>query len=90
MTYKVLKRVLLQEKHFPTGETQHFLGAQLLPKPSELMIARFDDDAEVYLLYLNAQGEEITDTLHDSIADALNQAEREFRIKPFEWEDVAE
>ena len=90
MTYKILKRVSLEEKHIPTGETNHFFGAKLLPKPNKLIIARFDEDPEVYLLYIDADGEEMTDTLHDSIEDALKQAEREFTVKPFEWKDAFE
>jgi len=39
-------------------------------------------------LYLDAEGNELTDTFHDTLDGALAQAEFEFGAKPNEWEVV--
>jgi hypothetical protein len=46
-------------------------------------------DPGYYLFYCDDSGVEFTDTYHDSLDQALSQAEWEFRTKADEWE-VAE
>jgi hypothetical protein len=43
-----------------------------------------------YLLYLDAAGDEMTDTWHQTFDDALHHAEFEFSVKPSEWRRVTE
>ncbi|WP_309670156.1 hypothetical protein [Gemmatimonas sp.] len=44
------------------------------------------DGAEgYYLLYLGESGAELTDTFHESIAQAMKQAEHEFGVLPKDW-----
>lgn len=90
MSEKLIKRVKLQNKHIVTEQTKHFLGKHLLPKPNELSIVRFNNESEVYLYYMDADGNEMTDTLHDSVDDAVKQAKLEFGIEPSEWENFDE
>jgi hypothetical protein len=51
-----------------------------------LVIAQLPPDGGYYLLYLNNQGDELTDTYHETLDKALNQAKWEFEIEPDEWE----
>ena len=51
-------------------------------------IARYANDPGFYLLYFDANGDEMTDTYHDSIEDAMAQADFEFEVRPDEWESV--
>ena len=50
------------------------------------MIAQLSPDRGYYLLYLDEAGEEITDTYHDSLEQALDQAKWEFNVEPDEWD----
>ncbi len=83
--YVILRTVRLQERHRPTGRTRHLTGGQEMAAPSELRIVQYNGDTGYYLLYLDAKGCEQTDTYHDSIEDALAQAEWEFTVLPEEW-----
>ena len=49
---------------------------------------RFEGSAGYYLLYLDSEGNELTDTYHDTLESAFDQAEWEFRVQPAEWEEV--
>jgi hypothetical protein len=84
MSYKVLKRISLDGIN-TTGKTKHYFGNEELPKPVELQIVQYDGDTGYYLFYLNKDGEEMTDTYHDTIEAAFRQAEWEFNIKQDEW-----
>jgi hypothetical protein len=99
---RVLRRIRLDTSHLPTGRTRHYSDDQLLPPPSELVIARHDAVARhgisespqlyasYYLFYLDENGAEMTDMCEQTLADALAQAEREFGIRPEEWEILSE
>ncbi len=84
----VLRRTRLTAAHVPTGSTRHYDGGRLLPPPAEVVIARYD--SSYYIFYLDGAGDEMTDLLEQTFADALMQTEAEFGIKPDEWEFIAE
>jgi hypothetical protein len=91
-SYKILKKINLSNQHKPTGKTKHyraknfnFSDREELPSPSSLQIVQFLDDPGYYLLYFDKQGEELTDTYHESIEKAMDQANFEFNILPHEW-----
>ena len=79
-----------------TGNTRHFRGhiegvdvvkdAQL-PTPAYVEIEPSGDGA-FYLFYFNANGEGLTDTWHESVARAKDQAHFEFEIEESDWEEV--
>lgn len=86
----LLKRVLLTTAHKPTGATRHIVGDTPLPQPAELRIVKYDCDSGYYLFYCDDSGSEMTDTYHDTVRQAMSQAELEFGIRPEEWLDVEE
>jgi hypothetical protein len=86
--YKIIKRIVFNGKIKPTGKTVHYFGNNELPLPFSLEIAQYEDDNGYYLLYLDKNGEVQTDTYHDSIHAAMEQAEWEFDISEEEWEDA--
>jgi hypothetical protein len=45
-------------------------------------IVRYDD-IPVYLLYLDAAGEKMTDTWHQALDDAMQEGEFEFPVAPW-------
>lgn len=92
--YLVHRRITPQ--HRPTGKTRHssatisdegelVRGAEL-PAPHALVIAQLPPDEGFYLLYLDENGQEITDTYHDGLKQALDQAKWEFNVEPEEWD----
>ncbi len=90
MEYQILRRIRLGPAHQPTGATRHYWGNIELPPPHELQIVRYPGDKGFYLLHLDENGEWQSDTYHDTLEDALEQAWREFRVRPEEWEIVGE
>lgn len=82
----LLRRLRLAPVHSPTGKTRHWSGGALLPPPAELRIAQYPSDPGFYLLYCDGDGREMTDTYHDSLEEAMAQAEWEFETKEGEWE----
>lgn len=78
----------------PTGATKHLyatiVDGELVPgRPmasfAALVIVRYKSDAGYYLIYLNDAGEEMTDTWHETLEDALNQAEHEYEGIASKW-----
>jgi hypothetical protein len=86
--YVVLWKVRITGLHRPTGKTVHYSGGEVVPTPSELQIAQYPGDDGYYLFYLDESGQEMTDTFHDDIRSAMDQADWEFEVKSSEWEKV--
>jgi hypothetical protein len=96
--YVIHCRINLAAHHKPTGKTRHtqgtvgsegFVRGAELPSPRELVVAQLPPDKGYYLLYLDGEGEEITDTYHTSLGDALAQAKWEFNVNAEEWEQAS-
>jgi hypothetical protein len=82
----VLREIELDaDRHSPTGNTRHFVGGALWEGTRGLRIVRYPGDAGCILLYLDEAGNEVTDTWHESVTDAMAQAEYEFNVKPADW-----
>ena len=79
--YVVLWSVNLAGRHQPTGKTVHYSGDDVLPTPHKLTIAHYPGDNGSYLFYLDESGSELTDTFHDGVKGAMDQAEWEFGVK---------
>jgi hypothetical protein len=88
MDYKPLMRVDLRPHHLSPGRTRHILkdasGSRPFPPFKALERVQFEGDGGFYLMYVPESGTG-TDTWHQSIDDALHQAEWEFDVKPGEW-----
>ena len=87
-TWRLVMQVELSMKHRATGATRHYQGNRSLPIPSRLQIAKFPDESGYYLVYLDANGDEMTDTYHDSVGAAMAQANREFRVEAGDWDEL--
>jgi hypothetical protein len=85
---KLLFQVSLRAEHKPTGRTRHYRGHGELPAPKSLSIGQFDNDPGFYLFYLDRDGREQTDTYHETLEDAFQQAQREFGIERSDWVEV--
>jgi hypothetical protein len=88
MEYLVLKEISLNPAT-ATGRTRHYLGNNLLSVPAKLQIARYPEMGGFYLFYLDEHEKVMTDTFHDSIQSALEQAKWEFNISEADWQIVS-
>jgi hypothetical protein len=79
------------QRHVPTGGTLHTFNGAKLEAPAALAIVELSSKSGdgFYLMYLDSAGREITDTFHDSIAGAQDQAHLKFGIDESEREDGA-
>lgn len=83
--YNTIAEVRLSAHHKRTGKTVHRLGSEVLPAASLLRIAQLEGEPGYYLLHFDVQGNEMTDTLHDSLSSAMEQAEWEYGVREAEW-----
>ena len=90
INYCILRKRVLSGQNQPTGNTQHFRGKEKITIPDSLQIVRYPGDSGYYLLYFDKEGNELTDTYHDQLENALAQAEWEFSVTPEKWEILEE
>lgn len=88
LNYILQRKVRLQPHHCSTGKTYHSYKGHAIPQPASLLIISYPDHPGYYLLYLDSDGNELTDTYHDTCEQALLQAEWEFGIEAEEWDIV--
>jgi hypothetical protein len=62
----------------PTGRTRHVVNDEQSGPFEALAIARYPDAEGVYLFYLDANGGVVTDTHHESMDAAVEQADYEY------------
>lgn len=82
----IVKEIVLEPHHVGTGRTRHYRDGALNSRPARLIIVRFSDGFN--LIHLDSQGSEMSDTFHESVDNAVEQAAFEFSIKPEEWSSV--
>jgi len=86
MEYEIKKSVvlILRAKKL---KTIHTVNEKQIQPPHELQIVSYPDVEGFYLLYLDASGEVITDTYHETLEKAQDQAKWELNVLPSEWSD---
>ena len=89
--FRTLLRVLLGLNHLYPGRTRHasadVQGERGFPPFVRLEVAQYPGDSSCYLLHVCENGE-IADTNHETIEEAIHQAEWEFGVQRKEWEVV--
>lgn len=89
---KVLFKIYLDnDLHKRTGNTNHSVDGELIKTlPAYLQIESNPlVEGEFYLIHYDQDGEDLlTDTLHDSVGHAMNQAEFEFGVSSSQWEEL--
>ncbi len=82
------KHNLLDEKTLPYCYNNDRGG--MLPSPVALSITQYDNDTGFYLFQLDRNGIEQSDTYHDTLQQAFEQAEYWFNVKKEEWKKMNE
>lgn len=80
-----IKRVRLGPHHHPSL-TQHTKDHQPFPPFVELEIAAYPGEDCCYLFHICGDGQ-VADTWHQTVAEAMEQAEWELGVRPEEWID---
>jgi hypothetical protein len=84
----VLRYALVTDDVRPTSNTRHLRGAlpidgelaggELIPPAKALAIVRYPGEDNVYLFGIDDNGQGQSDTWHETVEDALAQAEYEY------------
>lgn len=61
-----------------TGRTRHVVSGQEVSDFAALAIVKYDSDSGVYLFYCDKDWNSVTDTYHENVDRAIEQAEFEF------------
>ena len=85
MEKNILKQFRSNTALESTKKVSHYVFGEPVEQIYGLQIVSYPDDSGYYLLYLDKNGQEITDTYHDTIESAIDQATFEFRLKRSEW-----
>ena len=80
----VVRYTAIDERHQPTGGTRHLVGD--VPQGPAVALAICEDTGGFYLFYCDADWEPVTDTWHESLQDAIDQAEFEYVGTAATWE----
>jgi hypothetical protein len=83
--YPVIAYTRIDGRQRPTGATRHYEGGRLLGPAAGLAICRHAEGS-FYLFGCDADWNTVTDTWHDSLDDALHQAEYEYAGVGGTWE----
>ena len=81
----IIRIVQLGVQHTDTGKTSHFRHGKRLGLPTILKIVQYKGESGFLLVRYDESRAEMTDTFHESIELALEQAEWEYGVKPTEW-----
>ena len=77
--------VILSDNQTRTGFTRHYTEGELIENFYSLSICKYPDVKGYYLFYCDSSWDAITDTYHDTLEDAIEQAEFEFTNTKNNW-----
>ena len=80
--------LVITEDHKRTGNTEHIVDGLPTEDFYGLAICKYKDDPGYYLFYCDASWETITDTYHDTVEDAKDQAAFEYSDTEKDWVHV--
>jgi hypothetical protein len=87
---QVLYYTKIDERHHVTGKCHHAVGRQVMGAAAGLAICQYPGEDSYYLFYCDRQWNVVTDTWHETIKDALQQAEFEYEGVSATWRRAAE
>ena len=79
-----------QQQKFSEDKTIHLIQGTILAPPKSLSIVKYPSVNGFYLFYNDETGDEQTDTYHDTIEQAMRQANYEFGVQSNDWEVVSQ
>ena len=85
--FHLLKYAVFDKTVVRTGNTRHIVPGTN-PEPDRIAICKSPDDESYYLFYCDSQWNVITDTLHQTVEIAEQQAEFEFKNVELMWQSI--
>ena len=82
---EVLYFTVIDERHRFTGACVQKVGGEVVGPLSRLAITKYAEGRGVYLFGCDLDWHSITDTFHDSVEEAMDQAEFEYRGTRATW-----
>lgn len=82
---KILEYLTLTDKEKRTGNTTHHIVGKKHTDYHGLAICQYENEDGVYLFYCNSDWIELTDTHHEDIDSAKDQASYEFEGLENKW-----
>lgn len=86
---RVLLYTAIDSRHQPTGNCRHTVDGRPLDPVNGLAICQYEGQAGFYLFYCDSDWRVLTDTYHDTLEGAKNQAEFEYVGVKGTWESLA-
>lgn len=83
---KILFWTVLDHRHKSTDKTKHFINGKYQTNFHGLVIAIYEEAEGTYLFYCDSEWVVLTDTYHESVEEAKEQAEFEFEGTKSTWE----
>jgi hypothetical protein len=82
---KILEYLTLTLEQKRAGNTSHVIGGKEQVEFSGLAICQYEDDEGIYLFYCDSEWNVLTDTWHETVKDAEDQASFEFEGLEYKW-----
>lgn len=82
---RVLRWTSIDDRHKPTGNCRHTVAGKVRGPAAGLAICRHDGEQAVYLFGCDEDWNVVTDTWHETLQDALKQAEFEYEGVTMTW-----
>ena len=79
----------VDERHHFTGICKHTVAGQLMGAMAGLAVCQYAQDGGFYLFGCDADWQVVTDTWHETLADAQEQAEHEYTGITCTWTQIA-
>ncbi len=84
-SYRLVASIVLPHGQRKSA-AKHQVHGKVLNEIHALQIVQIAGEPGFYLLYLDSAGDELTDTLHDTLGAAMEQARFEFDIGSADWQ----
>ena len=75
---RLLRWTPIDARHRHTGSCAHVVGGERIGPPAGLAICRYEGEHACYLFSCDARWTVVTDTWHETLEDALDQAASEY------------
>ena len=85
---RVLRRSVIDERHRTTGNCRQVVGTELQGLAAGLAICQYAGETACYLFGCDAEWNTVTDTWHETLEQALQQAEFEYEGVSATWNVV--
>ena len=70
---------ILEHQHKSTSKTKHFVNGKYQTDFYGLVVAKYEGEEGIYLFYCDSEWKVLTDTYHESIEEAKEQVEFEYK-----------